>query len=164
MRRTLSLLGGVLLGASLSQFPEFSQQYAQRLGGAVDELTLMTENFDAAAAREGVTREQAFALYDNSTDTFLNEQGQDMRLVFARQARLSAHLEALEQANAFEELLSFAQYYDPQIASRAWQAFQPAVPITPEGLMFGGAGLLGGYGLVSLGTSPFARRRRTRKA
>jgi hypothetical protein len=42
MRRSLSLLGGLGLGLALSQFPEYAQQYTQRLGGAVDELRIET--------------------------------------------------------------------------------------------------------------------------
>ena len=37
--RAIAVAGGLAGAAGLSQFPEFSQQYVQRLGGAVDELT-----------------------------------------------------------------------------------------------------------------------------
>ncbi|MCK4862479.1 MAG: DUF2937 family protein, partial [Rhodobacteraceae bacterium] len=36
------IVGAVALGVSMSQFPEFTQQYQQRLGGAVDELRIIT--------------------------------------------------------------------------------------------------------------------------
>ena len=38
MRRALSVLGGLALGFGFAQFPEYAQQYEQRLGGAVDEV------------------------------------------------------------------------------------------------------------------------------
>ncbi|MBV9433737.1 MAG: DUF2937 family protein, partial [Hyphomicrobiales bacterium] len=38
-RRTLSLAIALLAALAFSQLPEFTQQYAQRLGGAIDELT-----------------------------------------------------------------------------------------------------------------------------
>ena len=69
MRRTLSLFGGLALGLALSQFPEYAQQYTQRLGGAVDELRAVTRQFDAAATAAGLSREQALARYGLSTDT-----------------------------------------------------------------------------------------------
>ena len=53
--RALALLGGLAGGVSLSQFPEYSQQYIQRLAGAVDELTLFVEGFDADATSVGLT-------------------------------------------------------------------------------------------------------------
>ena len=52
--RVLTLAGGLSGAAGLSQFPEFSQQYAQRLGGAVEELQLFVEEFDADAAGVGM--------------------------------------------------------------------------------------------------------------
>jgi len=53
MRRTLGILGGLALGLTLSQFPEYAQQYVQRLGGAVDELRIIVEDFDRAPPRRG---------------------------------------------------------------------------------------------------------------
>ena len=57
--RALVLAGGVLGAASVSQFPEFSQQYTQRLGGAVDALGQVVADFDASAAAAGLDREAA---------------------------------------------------------------------------------------------------------
>ena len=54
--RTLALFGGIAGSVSLSQFPEFSQQYLQRLGGAVDELSATVEAVDKSAAETGATR------------------------------------------------------------------------------------------------------------
>lgn len=159
MRRTLGLILGLALGAALSQFPEFSQQYAQRLGGAVDELNIITTRFDTAAARQNLSREDAFARYETSLDPFLVEQGRDARTTFARHTRLSAHLQALETAGPIEEIVHFTQFYDAQIGARTWQAYQPAVPLTPQGLIFAGLGLVSGYGLVGLGALMFRRRR-----
>ena len=50
--RALTLAAGLTGAAGASQFPEFSQQYVQRLGGAVDELTrfvaeMQTDKHDA---------------------------------------------------------------------------------------------------------------------
>ncbi|NRB05388.1 MAG: DUF2937 family protein, partial [Rhodobacteraceae bacterium] len=44
--RAIALAGGLAGGLSLSQFPEFSQQYLQRLGGAVDALAVVVTDFD----------------------------------------------------------------------------------------------------------------------
>ena len=43
--RAITLAGGLAVGAGASQFPEFSQQYAQRLGGAVDALGEVVRGF-----------------------------------------------------------------------------------------------------------------------
>ncbi|MEC7965452.1 MAG: DUF2937 family protein, partial [Pseudomonadota bacterium] len=52
--RTLTLIAGLSGAAVTAQFPEFSQQYAQRLGGAVDELTAVVADFDASAQASGL--------------------------------------------------------------------------------------------------------------
>ena len=57
--RALTLVGSLIAGAGASQFPEFSQQYAQRLGGAVGALSEVVADFDASAVAEGLTRPQA---------------------------------------------------------------------------------------------------------
>ena len=42
----------------------------------------------------------------------------------------------------------------------AFQAFEPAVPVTSEGAVAAGLGFLGAYGLIRLAATPFRRRRR----
>ncbi len=162
MRRSLSVLGGVGLGLTLSQFPEYVQQYEQRLGGAVDELHAVIEDFDLSASKAGLTRAEALRVYQRSPDSFLVDRGVDMTNAFARYDRLSAHLSALRQAGPIEHVLDFARYYDPQIGERALQTYDPAVPATPEGIAYTGGGVVLGYGLMalilSLVTAPFRRR------
>ncbi len=47
----------LFLATLASQVPEYAQQYRQRLGGAVDELTRIIAAFDADAARLAISRE-----------------------------------------------------------------------------------------------------------
>ena len=71
MRRMIAGVGGLGLALVLSQFPEYAQQYTQRLGGAVDELRVITEDFDRAAAEGGLDRATALGRYEASNDDFL---------------------------------------------------------------------------------------------
>lgn len=166
MRRTVSLLGGVGLGLTLSQFPEYVQQYEQRLGGAVDELHAVIQDFDQSASKAGLSRTEALQVYKRSPDTFLVDRGVDMTNAFARYDRLSAHLVALQQAGPVEHVVDFARFYDPQVGERALQAYDPAVPATAEGIAYAGGGAILGYGLIalllSLMTAPFRHRNRVR--
>ncbi len=57
--RILGLVVAVVCGAVTSQAPEFSQQYRQRLNGAQDELRQVIEAFDADAANNNLSRENA---------------------------------------------------------------------------------------------------------
>jgi hypothetical protein len=162
MRRGLSILGGLALGVALSQFPEYAQQYTQRLGGAVDELRVITGDFDAAAKSGGLTREQALGRYDTSTDSFLKGRGSSMQQTFARYDQLSGMLAKIRGANASERLTLLPQYVDTEIGQRTLDSFKPAVPVTLEGFAYGGVGLLLGYAavsiLISFLTLPFRRR------
>jgi hypothetical protein len=43
----------------LSQAPEFAEQYRQRLGGAIDELTAIVSHFEEDSLRSGYDRRMA---------------------------------------------------------------------------------------------------------
>ena len=166
MRRSLSVLGGLLLGVALSQFPEYAQQYTQRLGGAVDELKVITTSFDAAATSSGLTREQAIERYAKSPDSFLAGRGSDMTQTYARYALLSDTLAEIRGADPWQRVRLLPRYLDTDIGARTLDNFQPAVPVTTEGFLYAGAGLLLGYALVSILYAflmvPFRRPRRIR--
>lgn len=159
MRRGLGLLVGLALGLGGSQYPEYAQQYEQRLGGAVDELQAVVEKFDAAAASEGLTRGEALERYAHNPDEFIVGQGGDMQATIDRYQRLSAHLADLQTAGPLERLTDMARYYDPEIGARAAETYKPAVPVTPEGIGLGAGGLAVGYALVALLARPFRSRR-----
>ena len=149
MRRSLGLVGGLALGIAFSQFPEYAQQYTQRLGGAVDELKVITTDFDNAAKDAGLNREQALDRYEHSPDTFLAGRGTSMAQTFARYADLSATLEQLRGATAMQRLRMLPNYFDSDVGERTLDDFKPAVPVTIEGLLYAGAGLVIGYIIVS---------------
>lgn len=162
--RTLTLAGGLAGAAGLSQFPEYSQQYTQRLGGAVDELSRVVADFDASAAALGLNREAAL---DQMTGTeFVERRRADMTRTLARYERLTADLSALQSAGPFTRAYRIAHFDDTEIARRAAQSFKPAVPLTFEGLSFAAIGLVLGSlaigllrDLLGLITAPFRRRR-----
>lgn len=166
MRRTIALAGGIMLAIAFSQFPEYAQQYEQRLGGAVDELKIITEKFDRDAEEAGLTREEAFARYAETGDTFITRQGRGAEETFVRYARLSADLAEISTATPMDRLRLLPKFLDAEVGRRAFDNFQPGVPITLEGLAWAGAGLAVGYTLVSLLIGllilPFRRRSRPR--
>ena len=141
--RVLAFSSAVLGGAGASQYPEYAQQYAQRLSGAVEELTRVTEDFDASAAASGLTRQQA--LDELSGTEFLDNRKEDMSRAFARHARLTVDLEALETAGPYARALQAWRLTDSDVARAAWEDFEPAVPVTAEGAVFAGGGLVLGW-------------------
>lgn len=151
MGKLVNIAGGVGLGVCLSQFPEYSQQYVQRLGGAVEELTTVVADFDASAKDAGLDRTQA--LNRLTGDQFLENRNQDMTRTIDRQERLSESYAMLKEANAFQRLGAIRRFGDAKVTAGAWADFQPAIPLNIESLVL----LLGGYSLGYLGVSGLGR-------
>ena len=163
MRRTLATLGGLGLAIAFSQFPEYAQQYEQRLGGAVNELRIIVADFDNDAQKFGLSREQALQHYAVSGDNFLVARGTSMSRTLARYNELNADLTDLQNAGPLQRLAHLDDYFDNEIGAQALAAYKPAVPVTAEGFMWAIGGFLLGYLLVRalLGflTLPFRWRR-----
>lgn len=158
--RFLALAGGLAGAVAFSQFPEFSQQYVQRLSGAADELRAVTLAFDTAARVGGLTREEALAELKGSG--FGDQFSDDMRARIYRYERLNADYQALAGETPFLRLAQFWRFRDRDLVERTWDDFQPAVPATLEGATFAGIGYVAGWGLVTvlLGALFGWRRRR----
>ena len=166
MRRIIAGIGGVALATALSQFPEYAQQYTQRLGGAVDELRVITEDFDRAAAVGGLDRPAALARYNASNDEFLAGRGTSMTATFQRYDELNTTLTRIQGAGPVERFQSLPAYLDTDIGQRTLENYRPAVPVTMEGILYAGGGFILGYlllsGLWRFGAMPFksmAKRR-----
>jgi hypothetical protein len=162
MRRSLSIIGGLGLGICLSQFPEYAQQYTQRLGGAVDELRVITTEFESAARQAGLTREAALERFKAAGDPFVEGRGRSMGDTIRRYEVLGAALAEIEGATGWNRLASLPRYLDTDIGRRTLEHFRPAVPVTMEGFLYAGGGFILGYflssGLFRLVVLPFRRR------
>lgn len=160
MLRLAALTGGLAGGVALSQFPEFSQQYLQRLAGQVDALGVVTAEFDASAAKASLTRDAALASMQGSDFSAFRQA--DMRSTFARFDRLQSDLTLLRAAGPVERLFLPQRFGDTELLGATWGDFQPAVPATTTGLTTGAVGFIGGWaligGLLSLLARPFRRR------
>ena len=159
--KALCLAGAFAGGGALSQYPEFAQQYTQRLAGQVDALAEVVADFDASALDAGLTRTQALDQLTGSE--FLDARQADMRETFARHVVLTATLADLRNASALGRVQLIHRLNDKQTLQNTWADFQPAVPVTAAGAVTGGAGFLGGWTLTALLLSllklPFGRKR-----
>lgn len=148
--RLLMLVGGLSGAAGLSQFPEYSQQYMQRLGGAVDELQRQVTRYQEDAAEAGLTLD-AYLVALAEEGEMARTQAGNMTSDIARFDRLSEALGTLEGAGPFMRArLAFDMLPDGEVASRALEAFKPAVPATFEGAVFAGVGFLSGWAVLAL--------------
>ncbi|MBU3258607.1 DUF2937 family protein [Roseovarius sp. PS-C2] len=164
--KAIAMAGGLAGAVGLSQFPEYSQQYTQRLSGAVEELSAVVAQFDADAAGLGLSREAA--LRDLRQGSRMGEaRAISMGHVLARHQRLSADLAAITDSTPLAKLLNAGRFTDVDLARKAWADFKPAVPVTGEGLGLAGLGFVAGYGLLAGligGLSRLGRRRRASAA
>ena len=139
MIRTLALAGGICGAAALSQYPEFSQQYLQRLAGQVDALTAVVDDFEASAMEAGLTRTEALA--ELTGTPFLIDRQADMRRTFRRHAVLADNLATLREATPLERIVMPQRMIDPATFAATWRDFRPAMPLTVAGVVAGGIGL-----------------------
>lgn len=168
MRRMIAGIGGLALAVALSQFPEYAQQYTQRLGGAVDELRRQTQSFDQDAAEGGLTRTQALERYTVSNDDFLAGRGTSMTYTFQRYEELSATLARIQNAGPVERFQMLPAFLDSDIGARTLDNYKPAMPVTVEGFLYAGAGFILGFlilsGLWRCASLPYKLYRRRRYA
>lgn len=157
--RRVAFVLSLLMAALASQAPEFAQQYRQRIGGAIDELRAIVAQFDADATGEKLTREEALKRLQANADPLAGKRAVAMRESIAREERLSRQLQSFADAGPMARIGVMMTDYDAGVAHRAWQAFEPAVPLTVEGLVSGAIGFILGGGLLRLLIWPFTRRR-----
>ena len=162
MIRTLALLAGLVGAGGLSQFPEFSQQYLQRLSGAVDELRIVVENFDRAAQDAGKSRQDALA--ELEATEFGQNLSRSMTQTMRRYERLNADLISLSVANPIERMAQPWNLSDGDLLTKTWDAYRPAIPVTQDGIMSATLGFVLGWGMVSIGLGALAGLFRRRKS
>lgn len=160
--KTLTLIGGMCGAAVLSQFPEFTQQYMQRLGGQVDALSVVIQDFDTSARKADMTREAALASMGGSV--FLENRRSDMRATIERHQKLGDDLTVLTQATPIARVSMPHRLRDQALVRATYDTFRPALPLTIEGAVSAGIGFVGGWavvaGLFHFLLWPFRRRRR----
>lgn len=160
-----ALFGGA--GAlAAGQAPAFYAQYLQRLGGRLDQAISAVERVraDAAARGEGLDDYIALSLADTSTRA--QEAGQRaLEAVQTRDALREAYA-VLSVARPLERPQVFAEHFDRGLAEATMRDFVPALPVSPEGLIYAAVGLLFGLavlaGLEGVGRSLFGTPRRDR--
>ena len=161
---SLGLLGGVVA----SQGPEFAQQYRQRLGGAVDELRQIVQRFDTDAQFSGETRESAITRLRSNADDFVTRQGAAMQANVERLGRLESHRTAMMEAGSFSRIALMVRDGDTDILEAVSRDFEPALPVTEEGILSAAAGFIAVWGglllLSSFLRSLFRRSRSKRPA
>jgi hypothetical protein len=142
MSTTLLVAISVVFAVLFGQAPEFAQQYAQRLGGAIDELNRIVRHFDEDSRRSGYDRPGALALMGRNQEQLIRDQANRMSDTIEGLAKLRAQQSAMSPPGSFTRVAAFANGCDQDIASRTWRDFQFALPISVDAMLFMCAGLI----------------------
>jgi hypothetical protein len=156
--RMLTMAMAMLGGIFFSQAPEFTQQYRQRIGGALDELRAVITRFDNEANRNGLDRQKALGLYAVSPEQFLRAQGGAMQHNFDRYAVLDQQNRDLQDAAPIAKPFVILRNPDPDLITNAWRDFNPGVPVSMAGIVWAAIGLIAGWLIAALfGTASLRR-------
>jgi hypothetical protein len=154
----------VIAGLIGSQGPEFAQQYRQRIGGALDELKRIVAEFDAESAAEQLTPHQALGRLEQNSDPLARERGHDMAETIVRADRLQELLDAMQSAGPLQRLYVMAKDFDPQIAGRTLDNYEPAAPLSLEAVVAAVFAAFCGWAATHLFALPFRRLREKSRA
>ncbi len=150
----VALFFAFVFGFASTQAPEFWQQYQQRLGGAIDELTSIVSQFDGEATQEHVTEPEAIKRLEANSDPLAQGRGAEMQRIVNRLTRLRKAAAAFNSTNVLSKWIALAENFDPTIAQRAYDAYQPAVPTTSDGFISGLIGFVIGWILTHVISLP----------
>jgi hypothetical protein len=156
----IALFFAFVFGFTATQAPEFWQQYQQRLGGAIDELAAIVGQFDKDATAQRLDESQAIDRLEENSDPLAQGRGVEMQHLVDRLAKLRHAAAAFNPPNVISKWIALAQTFDPTIAARAYEAYQPAIPTTPDGFISGIIGFVIGGGLVHLIGLPIRHRKK----
>ncbi|MTI16895.1 DUF2937 family protein [Rhodobacteraceae bacterium RKSG542] len=163
--RLLAICIGASGAVFSSQLPEFSQQYRQRMGGAIDALKEVQVAFEQDAAQFSMSVSQALDHMKASADGFVQERAESVSTALQRLESLEEQREAMATSGSYGRIWTFVRSPDAQLSKATWSNFEPAVPVTVEGLTIAGLGFAGGLGVywsLALGARG-ARARAKRK-
>jgi hypothetical protein len=156
--RRFALAVAVLAGLIGSQGPEFAQQYRQRLGGALEELNRIIAEFDAEALRQNLTPAEGLSRLEANADPLARQRGEDMAEAIDRAKRLGDQLQAIATGGPLTRLYVVAKDFDPEIARRTLDNYEPAAPLTLGALAAAGLAAFWGWAATHLVAWPFRRR------
>jgi Protein of unknown function (DUF2937) len=101
---------------------------------------------------------------EDNTDLLARERGEDMGKAIERAARLNEQIEAMNLASPLMRLYVVATNFDPEIARRTLDNYEPAGPLSGRRSNAGGPAALWGWAATRLVAWPFSRRSRLRAA
>lgn len=156
--RIVLVIFALMCGAAASQFPEFHQQYLQRLGGTLDELDRQVDALDMRANEAGLERYPYIRRLLNNDDVVVQREGQNLLDMVTRRLRIEQAIAELREIPGYLLAFKTALYFETDIARNTAIDYKPAVPLTLSGIGHAIAGFFLGYILPLLLRMLFPRR------
>ncbi|MBP7583726.1 MAG: DUF2937 family protein [Spirochaetes bacterium] len=126
------------------QVPVFITHYMQRLGGHVDELTRVVNQYRASAADNGKSLEEYVRRFLSSSEGDFVSAGKNMQFNIDRLADITQALEHLTTSGPAGKFFYFIKDIDIDIARATMRNFTPGLNISLEGAVYALCGLLFG--------------------
>lgn len=157
MFRIVLIVFALLCAGAMSQFPEFYQQYKQRMGGALDELNRQVEALDARASERDLNRFDYIRRFELNEDPVIQGEGQAMVETLGRQKRFQESMDRLMAAPWYMQSIETLFHLEPDIAIETAKAFVPAIPLSVSGGAHAFLGFFFGYLLPLCARALFPR-------
>ena len=144
-----------------SQFPEFYQQYLQRLGGRLDQALVQEARIYEAAQGQGLAVPDYVQRFLDSGDPVFKAEGQLLQDTLKDAETLRAALIELQNAAPLARPFTFVENVDSGLFKATLDAYVPAMPVSVEGFSYAAVGMLLGLLLLATaekGSKGFARR------
>ena len=141
-----------IVGAGFaSQFPEFYQQYMQRLGGRLDQALVQEARIYEAAQGQGLSVPDYVQRFLDSGDPVFRAEGQLLQETLQDAETLRAALVELANAAPLQRPFAFIENVDSGLFKATLEAYVPAMPVSVEGFTYAAIGML--IGLLMLATA-----------
>ena len=130
--RIISVVGAIIF----IQIPTFIVQYKQRLGGHVDELGRLINQYKSAAAGNGKTVKEYIELHLNSGVNEFISTGELMTENIARFTDLSLTLQNLSESSGIKKLFIFLKSMDLDIFKETYKDFVPGISFNLDSIIY----------------------------
>jgi hypothetical protein len=140
----ISIVIGAWFG---SQLPQFIQQYTQRLGGHVDELSYLVAKLNQIAAHSNKNLHDFTHKLLNQSDPDIISQGEFLQGIVTRKEELSSSLNHLLDSTLWNRSYYFFSNLDHDTMMATLKSYQPGFSMTLEGIIYTTIGMIFFYGL-----------------
>ena len=118
--------------------------------------------FEAEATAERLTPAEGVKRLEAGSDPLARRRGEAIERTIERESRLERQLDAMASAGPLKRLAAMVEDFDPEIARRTFDAYEPAAPLTFEALTAAGVAGVLGWAATHLVAWPLRRRPRLR--